>query len=327
MLNCDKKNKGCLIRPVQRKDYIAGKSPIVHEIRIFDSNWSDHATDFELQKQNGFEPMNCVTQAVINSVQSQMNWMIATGNMPQKIFEFLQDNRCLVGLKVHFSKKLISILSETTKQGNYLTKVAQTVREMGLVPELVLPIGGKNWDEFYDLDQVTDEMIAFGKKLFDKDDPNAFFTLEYEWVVTPDDNNTLEDQRAKMMHELKHAPLVIAKSGHSTLKTLGMKNLSWQILDSYSPFLKDRSWAYNAPWVMKVVVNLNEENNKKPMKIVKADSSPHIYLITGDNKKKIMIVDVPSLAALGQPFTVIPKAELDKYEDGGTMLWVSRIIN
>jgi len=321
-----KKNKGFRERPVQEKDYMAGKSPIVHEVRIFDGNWSEYATDFELQKQNGFEAMDCVTQAIINSVQSQMNWMIATGKMPRKIFEFLQKNHCIVDGQVQFSKKFIAILSETTPLGNYLTKVAQTVREMGCIPEIMLPISGKNWDEFYNKGQITKEMRDFGKKLFDKDNDNAFFTLQYEWVVTPNTGGLLEDQRTEMMHELRQAPLVIAKSGHCILKILGINKVRWGILDSYKPFLRDKKWAFNAPWVLKVVVDLKVKNNK-PMKIVKIESSPNIYLISGDNKKKIMIVDMPSLDALGQSFTVISKEELDIYADGGSMVWVNRIIN
>jgi len=321
------KNKGFLERPVHELDYRFGKSPIVHDVRIFNGNWSDYATDFELQKQNGFEAMDCVTQAVINSIQTQMNWMIATGKMPKEVFDFLLKNNCIVEGQVQFSKKFIAILSETTPQGNYITKVAQTIREVGCIPESMLPISGKNWDEFYNKGQITQEMRDFGKKLFDKDNADAFFTLQYEWVVTPNTGGKYEEQRANMMHHLRHVPLIVAKSSHAILKILGINKVRWQILDSYSPFLKDKKWDFNAPWVLKVVVNLKDNNNKKPMKIVKTDSSPHIYLITGDNKNKIMLIDMPTLDALAQSFTIIPQDELDRYSDGGTMIWVDRIIN
>jgi hypothetical protein len=316
------KNKGFLEQPVAELDYIAGKSPIVHEDRIFDSNWSDYATDFELQKQNGFEPMDCVTQAIINSIQSQIQWFLDNGKLPDRIKKFLYKHNCIVNGRVQFSKKFIAILSETTPLGNYLTKVAQTVREVGVIPEEMLPISGKTWDEFYDAGQITDEMREFGKKLFDKDNPNAFFTLQYEWVVTPNTGGKFEEQRAKMLRALRHAPLVIAKSGHCTLKMLGVDKVKWQVLDSYKPFIKDRSWDYNALWVLKVIVDL-KVNNKK-MVIVKTKDKPHIYLVAGN--KKLMIIDMPTLNALAENHTVITQEEMDRYEDGGTLIWTDRTI-
>jgi len=333
MFGKNQKNKGFLEQPVQELDYnqemgakVGRESPIVHEVRIFDGNWSDFATDFELQKQNGLEPMDCVTQGVINSIQSQMNWMIVTNRMPQKHMELLNKYECIVDGRVQFSKKFIAILSETTKEGNYLTKVAQTVREVGVVSEKMLPISGSTWDEFYNKGQITEEMRDIGKMFFDKDNPAALFKLQYAWVLTPNSGGLKEDNRAKILHELRHTPLVIAKDGHCTLKILGINKVRWQILDSYKPFLKDRKWDYDALWVLKVVVDLNSAANNNPMKLVKTESSPHIYLISGDNKNKIMIVDMPSLEALGQSFETISKEDLDRYADGGTMIWVNRVI-
>jgi len=322
-----KRNTGFLIKPVQKLDYIAGASPIVHEVRRINGDWRDYATDFELQRQNGFEAMNCVTQSVINSVQTQLNWMLITKKLPDKIRDFLYKSGFIVNNRVQLSKKFIAILSETTKRGNYFTKVAQTVREVGVIPETMLPISGSTWDEFYDEGQITEEMRDFGKALFDKDDPNALFTLQYEWVITPNTTGTTEVKKRLLLHELKHAPLLIAKAGHATLKILGVNKVKWQILDSYKPFIKDRAWAYDSFWIMKVVVNINRDKNYNPMKLIKSVSSPHVYLISGDNSKKIMVVDNPTLDALEQPYDVVAEEELERYEDGGTIVWTDRIIN
>jgi len=119
------KNTGFLERPVQDTDYLAGGSPLEYEVRIYDGNWKDYANDFELQKQNGLEPMNCVTQAIINSIQAQIKWLLDNGKLEQEIIDFLYQNDCIVDGKIQFSKKFIAILSDTTPLGNYLTKVAQ----------------------------------------------------------------------------------------------------------------------------------------------------------------------------------------------------------
>lgn len=81
----------------------------------------------------------------------------------------------------------------------------------------------------------------------------------------------------------------------------------------------DRDNGYNGYWNQLLLTN-------KKMRIIKG-STPHIYLITGDNKKKIMLVDFPTLESLGEPHTVVSDAEIASYEDGGTMVWVNRIIN
>lgn len=66
--------------------------------------------------------------------------------------------------------------------------------------------------------------------------------------------------------------------------------------------------------------------NDDDMKIVKIDGKSAIYLISADNKKRIMIVDMPTLDALGQSFKEISDEEMAKYEDGGTLVWADRII-
>lgn len=67
-------------------------------------------------------------------------------------------------------------------------------------------------------------------------------------------------------------------------------------------------------------------DNTKNMILVKTESSPHVYLISGDGKKKIMLIDYSTLLALSPSHTVITKEELDKYEDGGSIVWVDRIV-
>lgn len=65
---------------------------------------------------------------------------------------------------------------------------------------------------------------------------------------------------------------------------------------------------------------------KKTMLIVKTVSSPHHYLIQGN--KRIMLVDLPVLTAFSEAtIQTIDQSDMDKYQDGGTLVWVERIIN
>lgn len=244
---------GFLERPVQERDYIAGSSPIEHEIRIFDGNWISYATDFEYQKQNGFETMSCVSQSGINAVQMQINWMIDNAKLSQEIMDFLVNNKYLVDGHIQASKRFIAIMSETTPRGNYLTKVAQTIRDYGLIPEYLLPFEGNDWDTYYNKQKITEQMFDIGKQFA------KYFPVQYEWTVTPNMGGLLEDQRSKVLHELKHTPLQIAQTGHATDYYNGVESVRFGILDSYHPFLKDKKWNNDAPWVLKILVNTKSE--------------------------------------------------------------------
>ena len=69
-------------------------------------------------------------------------------------------------------------------------------------------------------------------------------------------------------------------------------------------------------------------NNDEIMKLIKTDSSPGIYLVSNDGKKKILLIDMPTLESLKQPaVTTITDAEMAEYEDGGTLVWADRQID
>jgi len=72
---------------------------------------------------------------------------------------------------------------------------------------------------------------------------------------------------------------------------------------------------------------INHINVEKPMKILKGATNPHIYLISSDDKRKIMLVDFPTLQVLQPEYEVVTEAELAEYEEGGTLIWTNRIIN
>ena len=101
------------------------------------------------------------------------------------------------------------------------------------------------------------------------------------------------------------------------------------IYDSYPEFLKYLDNGYNLPYILKsIIFEKNNNNNETPMKLIKTEESPHIYLVSEDKKKRIRLIDMPTLEALKQPVvTVITDAEMAVYEDGGTLVWADRQID
>lgn len=67
--------------------------------------------------------------------------------------------------------------------------------------------------------------------------------------------------------------------------------------------------------------NLLKEEN---MKFKKIKGEPHIYLVDEEKGTKIMLVDMPTLEALGGEYEEVDA--LPGYLDAGTLVWVNRII-
>lgn len=244
-----KKNTGILHEDPKPSDYMIGASPIEHEVRLFNGNWEDYLPEDEWQKKNNVETMSCVSFSALNSVEMQINWMLAHNKLRQDTLDFLYQNEYIRDGKVNFSDKFIAILSETTPRGNYMEKVARTIRNYGMIPEQMLPFGEpKTWDEYHNPAQITEEMKELGLEFL------KHFVIRYEWVHTTNTGGLLSKQRADRLHHLRHAPLQMATERHATAYYLGVDKVRWGEYDSYSPFRKDRSWTYFTPACLKILV-------------------------------------------------------------------------
>jgi len=90
-------------------------------------------------------------------------------------------------------------------------------------------------------------------------------------------------------------------------------------------YVDEYDMANNAFGIWTLVDKPNLSNIEEPMKLVKTANDPDVYLIRGN--KRIMIVDGPTLDSLVDPFIVITDEEMVQYVDGGTLVFVERIIN
>ena len=252
------KNTGYIEKPEKDEDYIAGvNSPIEYHIRVFNGDFGIYNSQGEEQKQNGVESMGCATQSGYGKLQPQLNWMIDTNHISPEFKKFLLDNGFIVDGKVRLSKRAIAILSGTTPQGNYLEKVARTIRKYGLIPEILLPQFGdaKTWNEYMDENLITEEMLAIGKE------SKKYINIQYEWVITPrlSAGKSIDQLAEIMMYHEKQAPLQIAKDGHATYFYNAVKGLKHGQRDTYKPFDRTKPWAYNPPYVMKIVITEKAE--------------------------------------------------------------------
>ena len=152
--------------------------------------------------------MSCVTFSALNSIETQ--------------------EKEQTGKQVNYSDRWIAKMSGTMRNGNYLYKVADAIREFGLVLEEDYPTPAKyTWDEYHaDIpESLLSELKAKGQAWLKKWD------VAYEWIPA---------QLAALQYHLKHAPVQLAlyTPSHTVVDVYSPSDLI-EYFDSYEPWLKN----------------------------------------------------------------------------------------
>lgn len=273
MQNAINQNTGVIEREPQPQDWMAGgETGITFVERNVAANWSKYLPSNEWQK-GIFDTMACVTFSALNCVEAQINCLMSAGLIRDDQIEALK-NLGFIGSDGLFncSDRFTAKMSGTTKNGNYLTAVWDSIRKDGLLPEKDWQFDLKkfNWDDYYS--EIPQSLKDKAKKILD------IVEFAYEYVYP----GALNCQRAIKDH-LKQAPLQIAapccpnwssdeivptcgltRAQHATM-IYGFENLKlFNDFDHYDPFEKRLDWNYPIPYVLKGVVTL-----KKPVEAPK----------------------------------------------------------
>lgn len=214
------KNYGVILgqRP---EDYIAGASPIKYEERNPSGNWKPYLPAEERQYSRNADTMACVSFSALNSVEIQIKF--------------------LMGIQENLSDRFLAKMSGTTKEGNYLYKVGDTLRKQGCVAEQYWPAPKDfTWDEYYieiPLPIRTEALALLNK-----------YDIMYEWVT--------DLSLASLKKELKQSPLQVVIPGHAVTLVTCEGDLQYYF-DSYAPYLKQYGSPFQA--AMKYVVTLRTD--------------------------------------------------------------------
>lgn len=172
------KNYGLIPEPkIRAKDWRFGRiSGASREILKEDGDYSEFLPDLEQQSGVYFDTMSCVSHRTCNAIEV--------------IF------RAKGWGSVNFSDRFIAKMSDTTGRGNYLSKVAETVRKHGLVeeemwtwdPDQRNPI--YDWDDFYA--PIPQEVKMAGRRWLND------YQFSWEWVQT---------DKESLLEALKYGPV------------------------------------------------------------------------------------------------------------------------
>lgn len=305
------KNRG--VRQGKRAtDYVAGvNSPLAYQVILADGNWKPYTPTPEKQFGVLGDKMNCVTQSYNNQCEIRLTYLISAGKLPERHLKFLQENGYMdENGKVNFNDRISATLNETTRQGNWLYKVADKANEYGLFPETILPSDENlSWEDYYNKALITPEILAVGKKF------KELFELPYEWVLIT---------QAELIKHLKHAPLQIVFPNHDVCEIFEEADIV-TYFDTYDPFVKtiNRSYLTSA---MKVVINPIGVEMAKFFKVQQGSKSGigvsegfSLSLLFEDKAEDyaelLKLVNMPPDA----PTVQIPAGKFFKLQDGGKL--------
>lgn len=191
-------NRGVIIEH-KPTDYIAGVLP--YEVVNPTGDWENYLPSQEKQVFNFVDSMACVTFSALNCIETQYKF--------------------LTGQDINFSDRFIAKLSGTTRQGNTIQRVLDTIRKYGLVLEENWPTSPDFiWEEYYA--EIPSFVLAKAKK----------YNIGYEFGST----NYAKD--------LKQAPLQMIIVKDNPYHAVEMINLTRQF-DSYPPYDEQQASIYS----------------------------------------------------------------------------------
>ena len=260
------RNTGVIEALPEPLDFIAGKKTgIVYREVLPGADWGEFLPKDETQFL-GFETSACVTFSAHNVIETQIDFVVKTGALSGEKLQKLKDWGFFDETgRFNCSDRFTAKMSGTTKVGNTLKAVWDSIHNNGLVPEAMWPAQGvKTWEEW--IAEIPQDIKDFGKNVL------TILDIKYEWVVT---GNCGAPDTNLLKYHLKQAPLQLAAPAcprgqgevvrnckvcvtqHAT-ELYGIDEYLEQF-DSYDSSRRLLAIDYLLPYVMKGVVKLKQE--------------------------------------------------------------------
>lgn len=127
--------KGNIVQERSPSDYVKGiSSPIPYLVRKSDGDWTSLLPSREPQKYK-FETNECAVLSMINSCETQCNFLKSFGSFPDSTLKWFKDNGYFDSNgNFAFSERFIYALSGVYDNGNSQWAVWKLARDYGLLP-------------------------------------------------------------------------------------------------------------------------------------------------------------------------------------------------
>lgn len=167
-------------------DWQAGaNSPIVHVALQEDGDWTKIKIPNEIQfnsngKPSPYDTSMCVSyNGNTDPIEYILTRQIELGLVPQSKVQWLKDNGYFKDGVLNFNERFIGSLGETNESGAYQYKVANAVKNYGMIPNDMFKLADTFKDNI-DKKFITQEMYDLGKEFTKR------FKINYEWVEEKD---------------------------------------------------------------------------------------------------------------------------------------------
>ncbi len=250
-----KVNTGVIEGSGTKSLYIAGTIP--YEVRLQSGDWRPYLVKEEHQYSNNTDTMGCVSFSCNNDLEIQTKF--------------------LTGQEVNYSDRFLAKMSGTTPDGNWLDKVADTARNVGLVKESEWPAPANyTWSQYYA--SIPQEVINKAVK------PD----IAYE-VIGAD--------KTSLLYHLKQAPIQItipAPHPNHAVVLVAIEGNTAYYFDTYIPALKTIDVS-KISYALKIVLK-------------QGDIMPKFFRVNDHGKLGIAVLE-------GHSGTILFESEFSDYQD------------
>jgi hypothetical protein len=280
-METSKKTGFILAAPSPKSFRFGGETGIAAALRVQDGNWTKYLPTPEKQNRMytyagtlyNFDVLACVTFSALNNVEIQLKQMIATGALAGdnlaalRALGFFDDQG-----NFNASDRFTAKMSGTTREGNTLEAVADSIRNDGLLPESdwTFPDVGTdpdaNWNAYYA--EIPQALKDKAKKILD------ILTFSYEWLLLDTPN---QDTVGTVKRTLFSTPMQIAApvcwpwnttdiikkcddttAGHATTIYDYTEEQFFNDFDHYATAYKKLAWDYFIPYAFRYFVTLKQ---------------------------------------------------------------------
>ena len=234
---------------------MSGETGVDTTARLPEGDWTAYLPTEERQSRRDeyyFDTLSCVTFSALNSIEIQLNLMLKENRIPADVLKQMTQLGFLINGQFNFSDRFTGILSNTTKAGNTLTAVWDSIRKDGLLPEADFPFGGTSWESYHNRSLITPAMRAKAKIIL------GLFDFKYDWSFNTFDSNTTTKAREALKTSPLHTGITLGTGGHAICHVVWNADGTKSYMDSYPPYLKSQVPKDNVRFALRGVVTLKD---------------------------------------------------------------------
>lgn len=248
-----------LIFELKPTDYVLGASPLSGVDILQDGDWEKYLPPEEKQaRMFVFDTLSCATFSALNIVETWINYFIEKDMFSVAQLETMNKLGFFIDGKFNASDQFTAIMSGTTKNGNTMQNVWDSIRRDGLLPQNDLPAvdSFSIWEEYHNPKLITLEMRAKALKMKD------IIDWAYEFVTLSSDAD-----KSLIGAALKQSPVQLGIPAVAHHAVEGYKDGSY--FDTYDPFKKQYT---GVQFSMKIIATIKKQNKYRFLNTLKLGS-------------------------------------------------------